>query len=348
MQTETKTQPTPAAILQMGTGFWASKVLLTAVQFELFTKLSKQPNQSSKEIKTSLDLKCTDRNAYDFLDCLTGLGFLNREGLLETACYSNTIDTDVFLDKAKPSYIGGILEMQNEQGWNVWAKLDKGLKTGLIQHDVEKHGENLFDMINNTPEMFKKFVNGMTGVQMGNFIALAQKFDFSSYKTLVDAGGSAGVLSVMVAKHNPHINCTTFDLPALEPMARETIEKFNMEDQVKIMNGDFFKEALPKADIVTMGNILHDWDEETKIKLLRNAYDALPKGGVFIAIEHVIDDERQHNVFGLMMSLNMLIETGDGFNYTFNDFNTWAKKAGFSSTELMPLAGPASAAIAYK
>lgn len=344
----TTAQPTPAAILQMGTGFWASKVLLTAVQFELFTQLAKQPNQSVKDIKSNLDLKCTDRNAYDFLDCLAGLGFLNREGLLDTATYSNTMDTDIFLDKAKPSYIGGLLEMQNEQGWTVWAKLDKGLKTGLIQHDVKDNGEDIFGFINSNPEMFKKFVDGMTGVQMGNFIALAQNFDFSNYKTLVDAGGSAGMLSVMVAKNNPHMNCTTFDLPALETMATETIEKFKMEEKVKIMNGDFFKDGLPKADIVTMGNILHDWDEDTKIKLMKTAYDALPKGGVFIAIEHVIDDERKQNVFGLMMSLNMLIETCDGFNYTFDDFNKWAKKAGFSSTELMPLTGPASAAIAYK
>lgn len=345
---ETTTQPSPAAILQIGTGFWASKVLFTAVQFELFTQLAKQPNQWAKDIKSLLDLKGTDRNIYDFLDCLTGLGFLKREGLLETARYSNTLDTDTFLDKAKPSYIGGILEMQNEQGWNVWAKLDKGLKTGFIQHDVKDNGQDIFDYINNNPEMFKKFVDGMTGVQMGNFIALAQKFDFSNYKTLVDAGGSAGVLSVMVSKNNPHMKCSTFDLPALEAMATETIQKFQIGEKVKVINGDFVKDELPKADIVTMSNVLHDWDEDTKIKLMQTAYNALPDGGVFIAIEHVIDNERKENVFGLMMSLNMLIETGDGFNYTFNDFNRWTKKVGFSSTELMHLAGPASAAIAIK
>lgn len=345
---ETTTQPTPTAILQTGTGFWASKVLLTAVQFELFTQLAKQPYQSVQDIKSELNLKCSDRNTYDFLDCLTGLGFLQREGLLETAKYANTRDTDIFLDKAKPSYIGGILEMQNEQGWNVWAKLDKGLKTGLIQHDIKENGDNIFDVISDNPDMFKKFVDGMTGVQMGNFIALAQKFDFSNYKTLVDAGGSAGVLSIMVAKHNPHMNCTTFDLPALESIATETIQKFNIEEQVSVLNGDFFKDQLPKADIVTMGNVLHDWDEDTKIKLMQSAYNALPDGGVFMAIEHVIDDERKQNVFGLMMSLNMLIETGDGFNYTFKDFNKWAKKVGFSTTELMPLVEPASAAIAIK
>lgn len=347
METTTK-QPTPAAILQMGTGFWASKILLTAVNFELFTHLSKQPDQSAKEIKSLLDLKCSDRNTYDFLDCLTGLGFLKREGLLETAKYSNTMDTDTFLDKTKPSYVGGILEMQNNRGWEIWGNLDEGLKTGLIQNEAKDGGEGIFDVLYNNPELLKEFVNGMTGVQMGNFMAFSKAFDFSDCKTLVDAGGSAGVLSVMVAKNNPHMACTSFDLPALEGMANDTIQKFQLSDRVKAVSGDFFKEGLPKADIVTMGNVLHDWDEETKIKLMQIAYEALPKGGTFIAIENVIDNERSKNVFGMMMSLNMLIETGDGFDYTFDDFNKWATQVGFKSTSLLPLAGPSSAAIAYK
>ncbi|MNY39071.1 O-methyltransferase [compost metagenome] len=97
-----------------------------------------------------------------------------------------------------------------------------------------------------------------------------------------------------------------------------------------------------------MGNILHDWDEKTKLMLIRKAYDALPEGGAFVAIEGIIDDDRNKNAFGLMMSINMLIETGSGFDYTFADFNKWAKEIGFRSTSLLPLAGPTSAAIAYK
>ncbi len=344
----TTTQATPAAILQMGSGFWASKILLTAVNFELFTHLAKQPNQSAKKLKSLLNLKCTDRNTYDFLDCLTGFGFLKREGLLETARYSNTIDTDIFLDKEKPSYIGGILEMMNNRLWEFWGNLDDGLKTGLIQNEAKDGGKGIFDLVYSNPELLKSFVNGMTGVQIGNFMALAKKFDFSNFKTMVDAGGSAGVLSAMVAKNNSHMTCTTFDLPPLETMAKETVQKFQLEERVKVLSGDFFKNELPKADIVSMGNILHDWDEGTKINLMQIAYDALPKGGAFIAIENVIDNDRKQNVFGMMMSLNMLIETGDGFDYTFNDFTKWAKIVGFSSTELMPLAGPSSAAIAIK
>ena len=342
------TQPSPAGILQVCTGFWASKVLMTASKFNLFTHLEIKPNQSAKEIKTLLELECTDRNVYDFLDCLTALGFLKRDGLLDTAKYSNTLDTAVFLDKAKSSYIGGLLEMQNNQGWEVWSKLDKGLKTGLIQHEVKEGDDSVFDLFYSDPEQFKNFVGGMTGVQMGNFMALSQKFDFSKYKTMVDVGGSAGTLSALIAKDNSHMQCTTFDLPKLESIANQTIQKFQLEKQVTVMNGDFFKDKLPKSDIVTMGNILHDWDEDTKIKLMQIAYDALPSGGAFIAIENIIDNARKQNVFGLMLSLNMLIETGDGFDYTFDDFNRWAKKVGFSSTELLPLAGPGSAAIAYK
>ena len=97
-----------------------------------------------------------------------------------------------------------------------------------------------------------------------------------------------------------------------------------------------------------MGLILHDWNLDRKLQLIGAAYDALPEGGAFIVIENLIDDARRENAFGLMMSLNMLIEFGDAFDYTGSDFAGWCKDAGFSDTEVLPLAGPASAGIAYK
>lgn len=342
-----KNQPTPETIMKIGTGFWPSKILLAAVNFQLFTKLAEKQSMSAKEIKTVLGLKCTDRNVYDFLDTLTGFGFLTRAGILENATYSNGVDTDVFLDKNKPSYIGGILEMMNDRLYGFWGSLEEGLLTGEAQNEV-KTGENFFDVLYNDSNRLKGFIHGMTGIQMGGFIGFAEKFDFSKYKTLTDAGGSAAMLSIMVAKNQPHMLCTSFDLPPVEPIAKETIQKFELSDRVKTARGDFFASAIPSADIVVMGNILHDWDEETKIILMKKAYEAIPVGGAFVAIENIIDDERKQNVFGMMMSLNMLIETGKGFDYTFADFNNWAKITGFKSTSLLPLAGPTSAAIAYK
>ncbi|SMO73570.1 methyltransferase [Solitalea koreensis] len=340
-------QATPESIMQIGTGFWASKILLAAVKFELFTTLSEKKSMSAVEIKAHLGLKCTDRNVYDFLDALTTFGFLNREGLLATARYSNSSNTDFFLDKKKPTYIGGLLEMLNNRLYQFWGNLEEGLLTGLPQNEV-KSGENPFDALYADQDRLKEFIQAMSGIQMGNFMAFSQKFDFSKLKTLVDIGGSAGLLSLLVAKHQPHMHCVTFDLPAVEPIANATIQHYQLQDRVKTAIGDFFKDEFPYADIVVMGNILHDWDEETKLMLMKKAYDALPDGGAFVVIESIIDDERNKNAFGMMMSLNMLVETGKGFDYTFADFNNWAKTVGFKSTSIMPLTGPSSAVIAYK
>jgi 2-polyprenyl-3-methyl-5-hydroxy-6-metoxy-1,4-benzoquinol methylase len=309
--------------------------------------MANEVKMSGKDIKNALDLNCTDRHVFDFLDTLTGLGFLQREGLLDSALYSNAPDTDTFLDTNKPSYIGGILEMMNSRLYTFWGNLEEGLLTGLPQNESKK-SEDFFGLIYQDPEKLKGFINAMSGIQMANFMTFAQKFDFSKYKTLLDVGGSAGLLSAMVAKHNAHMTCTTFDLPPVERIANQTIQQFGLADRVKAQSGDFFTSEFPKADIITMGNILHDWNEEKKISLIRKAYEALPANGAFIAIESVIDDERKENVFGMMMSLNMLIETGTGFDYTMADFDRWAKQAGFKSSAILHLSGPSSAAIAYK
>lgn len=339
--------PTPENIMKIGTGFWASKILLSAVKFQIFTTLAEKKSMSAKDIKTHLGLKCTDRNVYDYLDALTTFGFLSRAGLLETAKYSNHNDTDFFLDKNKPSYIGGMLEMLNNRLYNFWGNLEDGLLTGKPQNEA-KSGGNLFEALYSDADRLKEFIHAMSSIQMGNFMAFAQAFDFSTSKTLVDVGGSGALLSLMVAKHQAHMTCVSWDLPEVAPIANENIQKFQLQDRVKTANGDFFKDSLPTTDIIVMGNILHDWDEETKLMLMKKAFDALPGGGAFVAIEGIIDDERNKNVFGMMMSINMLIETGKGFDYTFADFNKWAKAVGFTSTKIIQLAGPSSAAIAFK
>ena len=345
---QTSSQPSPEHILQTGLAFWPSKILLTAVKLDLFSLLAEKKSLGGAEIKSTFGFKCSDRHCFDFLDTLVTLGFLHREGLLETAKYTNSANTDIFLDKKKPTYVGGILVMANNRLYPFWNDLETGLMTGEAQNESKNGGGGIFEEIYASPDRLREFINGMSGVQIGNFIAFAEKFDFSNKKTLADIGGSGAMLSIMVAKHNAHMHCTSFDLPPVAPVAQENIDKFGLGGQVKVAAGDFFKDKFPAADILVMGNILHDWSEEEKVKLMKAAYDALQTGGVFVAIENVIDDTRNQNAFGLMMSLNMLIETGKGFDYTFADFNKWAKQCGFTKTELIHLAGPSSAAVAYK
>jgi len=335
----------PQRILDTGFGFWPSKVLLTAVGLELFTKLGTRA-MTADELGRALALH--PRGTYDFFDALVALRFLERDGDGPNARYRNGAEAAAFLDKAQPTYVGGMLEMCDARLFGFWNDLPTALRTGQPQNELRQGGTSMFETLYADPARLEQFMSAMRGISMANFAALAEKFDFSRYRTLCDVGGATGLLSVLVARRYPHLACLSYDLPVVEPIARRWIEKDGMAGRVQTVAGDFLAAPLPKADVVTMGMILHDWNLEKKRHLVARAYDALPPGGAFIAIENLIDDARRENAFGLLMSLNMLIEFGDAFDYTGADFWTWCREAGFTRYEVLHLNGPCSAAIAYK
>jgi cyclopropane fatty-acyl-phospholipid synthase-like methyltransferase len=238
--------------------------------------------------------------------------------------------------------------MCNARLYGFWGDLTEALQTGKPQNEVKHNGAPMFDELYGDPSRLEQFMHAMAGISAGNFHALAEKFDFSERETVCDVGGATGQLSMILAGRHPHLRCTSYDLPAVGPICEKSIAAAGLGDRVSAATGDFLTEALPQADVITMGLILHDWNLEGKMHLIRSAYDALPDGGAFIVIENLIDDARRENAFGLMMSLNMLIEFGDAFDYTGADFAGWCKEVGFREVEIMPLTGPASAGIAYK
>jgi predicted O-methyltransferase YrrM len=334
----------PGRILQVGTGFFATKTLLSAVELGLFTSLAREP-KTGQTIASELGLNA--RSSADFLDALVALGFLVRDGKSYEGTYRNAQDVDLFLDRSKPQYVGGLLEMCNARLYAFWDNLTEALRTGAPQNEV-KAGHDLFGALYADEANLERFLRAMSGVQMGAFMALTQAFDFSKYQSVCDVGGAGGALCIALGRSHSHLKLTTFDLPQVAPIAKRNVTGAGLGERVTVATGDFFKDELPRADVITMGNILHDWDLEQKQLLIRKAYAALPPGGAFIAIENIIDDDRRQNAFGLLMSLNMLIETPGGFDYTGGDFAGWAKAAGFKDVKLLPLAGPTSAAIAYK
>src|SRR6478752_478882 len=335
-------QVDPSHIMQVGMGFWASKTVLSAVELELFTQLGSD-GMTGPQIAEALGLHA--RAIPDFPDTLVALKLLDRDGEGSDARYRNTQENAVFLDKTSPAYIGGILEMSNARLYRFWGDLTDALETGEPQNEIKHTGKAMFEELYSDPARLEQFMNAMAGISLGPFSALAEKFDFSEYRTLCDVGGATGQLSIIVANRHPHMRCTTFDLPVVEPIARRTIEAAGLSERVKAAGGDFFTEPLPKADVITMGLILHDWNLERKMHLIKAAYDALPEGGAFIAVENLIDDARRENVFGLLMSLNMIIELGDGFDFTGADFAGWCREVGFKGISVMPRAGPTSAGI---
>ena len=325
-------------------GFMGSKTLLSAVELELFTVLGAGALTGS-EIGDRLGLH--RRSRHDFLDALVSLGLLEREGDGPGAPYRNTAETSVFLDKEQPSYVGGILEMANSRLYGFWDNLTEALRTGTPQNE-SKAGGDFFGVLYADERRLEEFLRAMQGIQMGNFLALLEKVDLTSATTLCDVGGANGTLCGLAVQRHEHLSATVFDLPTVVPVAERHLKEMGVADRVTVVSGDFFADDLPNSDVIVMGNILHDWDEDQKKALIAKAHKALNDGGRLIAIENVIDDARRDNTFGLLMSLNMLIELPGGFDYTGAQYDAWCTEEGFDRTEIVPLAGPASAAIAYR
>ena len=335
----------PAKILETARGFMSTKVLTVAVKLGLFDALRDGP-LTGEEIRRRLNLH--PRAIPDFLDALLSIGMLaaDRRRARRRATRTRR-KRRAFLVRGD-AYIGGILEMYDDRLFRFWGDLEDALRTGAPQNEVKHAGASMFEELYREPARLEQFMAAMSGISRQAFVALADSFDFGPYRTLCDVGGAAGDLSCAVAARHPHLRCTSFDLPVVEPIARAAIARRGLADRVTTAAGDFFRDPLPRADVVTMGMILHDWNLERKMALIRAAHAALPDGGAFIAVEHLIDDARRENVFGLMMSLNMLIEFGDAFDFTAADFRRWCTEVGFRRFETIALGGPRYAAVAYK
>jgi ubiquinone/menaquinone biosynthesis C-methylase UbiE len=329
-------------ILDVGLGFWASKTLLSAVELGLFTELARTPGATAEDLRRRLGLH--PRAARDFLDALVALGILQRRD----ECYSNAPDADTFLDRAKPSYVGGLLEMVNARLFAFWNNLTEALRTGQPQNELRTGGASFFAALYADPERLRDFLRAMTALSHGANIAIARGFPWKEYRTFVDVGTAQGDLAVQVARAHPHVTGIGLDLPPVEPIFREYVAAQGVAERVRFQAGDFFADPLPRADVVMMGHVLHDWDLAQKQLLVGKAWEALPPGGAFIVYEALIDDDRTANAFGLLMSLNMLIETPGGFDYTGADCARWMREAGFTRTSVQHLVGPDSMVIGIK
>jgi len=330
----------PEKIMNVGLGFWSSKTLLSAIELELFTHLAKNP-LPSEALREELGVH--PRSARDFFDALVAMGFLLREKDL----YRNTPETDLYLDKAKQTYIGGILEMANGRLYSFWGSLTEALRTGKQQNESKQGGE-IFEVLYSDPKRLKSFLNGMTGLSRLSGKAIAERFPWQRYQYFIDVGCAQGAVPLELALAHPHLQGAGFDLPQVEPIFKEYIAAHGLSERIKFRSGNFMKEPLPPADVLVMGHILHDWDLETKQMLLAKAYQALPAGGALIVHESLIDDARQQNSFGLLMSLNMLIETPGGFDFSGADCIQWMLDAGFKEAYAEPLGGPNGMVVGIK
>jgi hypothetical protein len=330
----------PDRLLELGYAFRKAKVLLSAVELELFTGLAEGPlDCDALKERVGIDR----RGARDFFDALVALGLLERD---DAGRYSNTPEVHHYLDARKPSYIGGDLAHLNERMYQSWSGLTAALKTGKPQNGLAK--SDYFPTLYANPPAVKAFVRGMTGGSLLAAGAIATKFPWRDYATVIDVGTAEGCLPVEIARVHDHIRGGGFDLPQVRPHFEDYVRKHGLGERLSFYPGDFLSSPLPSADVLVMGRVLHNWDLATKGMLLARAYEALPDGGALIVYERLIDDDRRANSAGLLASLHMLIMTAGGFDFTAADCIGWMREAGFERTCVEPLALGLSMIVATK
>jgi hypothetical protein len=218
----------PARIMEVGMAFWPSKVLLSAVELGVFTTLGGGA-MTGAELQQALGLH--SRANPDFFDTLVALRFLERDGEGPPARYRNTPETALFLDRHSPQFMGGFLEMANARLYRFWGDLSEGLRTGGPQNEIKHTGKPMFAELYSQPQRLEQFMDAMSGISAGNFMAFADKFDFSNYRSMCDVGGASGQLSMLVARKNPHLSCLSVDLPEATRIAEKKIAAAGLSGQ---------------------------------------------------------------------------------------------------------------------
>lgn len=332
----------PQKILELGMAFWSSRVVLTAVEFGVFTELAGGPLSAQGFMDR---FGWHPRAAGPFLDALVGMGLLRRD---RKGRYANSRQAGLFLDRTRPSYIGGLMELSSKRLYNLWSGLGDLLRTGRPEAAEERGGNEFFSSLYGDPAALREFLAGMTGITTGEAMLIAARFPWKRFRTFVDVGAAQGALPVRVALTHPHLTGASYDLPVVGPIFEEYVASFGLGDRLRFMPGDMNDGPLPAADVICFGHLLHGYGEPKRRELIAKAYAAVPPGGALLVYDAMIDPERRHNFMGMLSSLNIMLETREGFEATTEQCAGWLRDAGFVRVTTRPVIGPTSMVFGYK
>jgi SAM-dependent methyltransferase len=324
----TTTTVSPRPLIELGTAFWASKTLLTAVEMGLFTELAAGP-ASEPQLRERLGLH--SRSSRDFLDSLVSLGVLDRED----GRYRNTPASDAYLDEGKPGYLGGWMRQASRRLFVAWGGLTESLRTG--KPHIGSDSQDYFRKLYADLDQRRAFIAAMDAITNQIGPELSAHLDWSSFHTVLDVGGARGNLLAYLLADHPELHGAVFDMPELRPLFEEHTAAHGIADRTRFLVGDFFGEPLPEADVLIFGHILHDWDEQQRRELIRQAYQAVRPGGAVVVYDRMIDDDRRENSVCLLGCLNLLLVTPGGSEYTVAQCRSWLAEAGFADMSQLSL-----------
>lgn len=314
-------ESSPARVLDLITAFRESKVMFAGVELGLFEREAGFTPATEAERRLA--------------DACVALGLLET---MPGGTYRNTPDADRYLRRDSPDTMTGYIDYSNRVLFRLWSDLEGAVREGT--HRWQSTG-TLFANFYQTDDAMRTFLMGMHGFGRIASPSVVRAFDLSRFRRLVDLGGATGHLAVAAREAYPAMSAAVFDLPRVIGFAR------TIAAGVDFIEGDFFADPLPAADLYALGRILHDWSEDKIRVLLGKICDALPAGGGLLIAEILLDDDKRGPLAAHLQSLNMLVCT-EGRERTLGEYRALLTEAGFSSVEGVRTGKPVDAILALK
>lgn len=333
--------PDPAVVLDLLEAFRRSKTMFTAVSLGVFDALAAGPKTLAELAR---ELPANQDALERLLDACVNLQLLGRE----VNTYTNLPVARTYLTKTSPHRLTGYIGYSNDVMWKLWENLPDAVREGTHRWNQTFGLDGpIFSHFFRDEAAKREFLMGMHGYGLISSPQVVAAFDLSRFRKLIDLGGATGHLAVAACQRYPAMRAAVFDLPEALPLAREIVGASAVLDRIELVAGDFFADALPEADLIAVGRILHDWSEPKIHKLLARIYERLPAGGALLIAEKLLDEDKKGPRWAQMQSLNMLTCT-EGKERTLGEYETLLKKAGFAEVSGCRTQSPLDAVLALK
>lgn len=336
------TYPDAAPIAELIDAFRRSKVMFAAVALEIFDLLQTGP----KDLTELSRQTATHQDALErLLDACVGLGLLRKTD----GKYANEPVAETYLCRSSDATLAGYILYSNDSLYRLWGNLEDAVREGTNRwaQVFGAQGSSPFEQLFRNDKARREFLLGMHGFGLLSSPRVVEAFDLSAYRNLVDLGGATGHLAMAACERYPKLRAAVFDLPEVIKVAREYVERRGLTQWIGLIEGDFFRDPLPEADLFSLGRILHDWREEKIRLLLKRIYERLPPGGALLVAERLLDEAKTGPLGALLQSLNMLVCV-EGKERTLSEYAVLLREAGFLEVRGTKTGAPLDAILAVK
>ena len=331
--------PPEAQLMQILGGCFQSQAVYVAAKLGIADLLKDRP---LPVVELARQTGTHERTLYRVLRCLASLGiFRETDGKV----FELTAQAELLISDHPGSMRDAAIFLCEPWHWSVYGEMLYSVTTGKVAWE-RVHGKEVFPYFQEHPVEYEIFNRAMTSFSTNTLPAIVEAYTFTGVKKLADIAGGHGMLLSGFLKANPHLEGLLFDLPQVIEGAPALLEKEGVADRVELKTGDFFESVPGGADAYMMKFIIHDWDDDRALKILRNIHQALPSDGRLLLVEMVVPAGNEPH-FSKIQDLEMLLSPG-GLERTPDEYGDLLARAGFELRRIIPTKSPLSIVEAFK